>query len=170
MQVENFSCPGSLSVGSIRATRISTENLHGGECVPSTPPPSFYQLTSPSHPGVAEVRTEAEEGDPPLEGIQRKAPIGNRRDGGGEEVEDDVVDLGMRLGRSLLRSGIRAIQGAMEFLEGALPTDPESEQKQRTHLQVMLCVLLLLITGIFLLTRADTRHPHWDFYLPPTDI
>jgi hypothetical protein len=171
IQVETLTSSGPLSVPSIQATTLSAEDFSVPPLLPSVPPPSFYRLTSP----------RSEESDPPVDDIHGLIPRNERNltqmaergaspDASRPEADDDILDLGTRLGRSLIRSGMRAINAMMEFLENVIPMDPESEQKQRTHLQVMLCVLLLLVTGIFLLTRSTTTHPHWDFYLPPTDL
>lgn len=175
IQVERLTSSGPLSVPSLQASCLSTEQLDASSLsVPSLP---IYQLES--------SRTESRNNDPPVEVIRRDQGIlesGTMESKINDCVEppppriiqegedDDILDLGTRLGRSLVRSGIRAINSMMRFFDNLVPVDPDSEQKQRMHLQVMLCVLLLLVTGIFLITKTGTTHHHWDFYLPPTDL
>ena len=197
--MSSITSSGPLSVPLIQSPNLTADHLYTDRLTSSTtdipnisiPPPAFYQLASPTTPQhslcldtedsteptgaypqthsetVQESPGETPFSRPPIPfvpGTLSRTPS-SRAEGHDSE---DVLSLSMRLGRALLRVGLRTIEQLTNYIDSA--TSSEDKQQQRANLQVMLCLLLLLITGIFLMTRSGSLPPRWEFYLPPPDL
>jgi hypothetical protein len=80
---------------------------------------------------------------------------------------EDIIQLGIRLGRALTRLTMRGLQAMIDYVDTATSDDPSKAEQQKANLQVLFCVMLILVAGILLSSRSGPSLNKWDFYLPP---
>lgn len=88
------------------------------------------------------------------------------------EGGDSLLDISVRIGRALLRFTMRALQSMADYLDTASMEDPTKAEQQRSNMQVILCLLLVLVVGLILATARSGPYiaPKWEFLMPPPDL
>jgi len=83
---------------------------------------------------------------------------------------EDIIQLGMRLGRALTRLTMRGLQAMIDYVDTATSDDPSKAEQQKANLQVLLCVILMVVAALMLSSRSGPSFNRWEFYMPPPEL
>lgn len=99
-------------------------------------------------------------------------PTLSRRDDSSSDTEENFFTTSVRIGRAVLRLGMRALQTMADYIDTAASEDPTKAEQQRANMQVLLCLLLILLVGLLLATTRTGAYtsPRWEFLMPPPDL
>ena len=156
----------NLAVDQVNTERVSTTDLSSSGT--SIPPPSFYQLAA--SPQVRQL-TEGEfaletdlgaprfrrpeqlgrTSNPPTTASPEQPPTQMVR----RSSADDVLRQTARLGRAILSSAMRGLDNLTDYLDAATSNDPDCHAQQRSQIQILMCMLLVLVIGIYLLSGSS---------------
>ncbi|CAB3379365.1 Hypothetical predicted protein [Cloeon dipterum] len=87
-----------------------------------------------------------------------------------QDVDPGIVELGNRLARACCCATLSALRRVVTYTEQQADSLAD-ETRERSGLQMALCVVLVLVAGIILVASMGgdgdaVHHHHWDFYMP----
>ncbi|XP_059479837.1 titin isoform X2 [Neocloeon triangulifer] len=87
-----------------------------------------------------------------------------------QDMDPGIVELGNRLARACCCATLSALRRVVTYTE-LQANSLADETRERSGLQMALCVVLVLVAGIILVASmggdsSAVHHHHWDFYMP----